>query len=256
MQPQATVDRSQWYNLVTQYTATALTYESDKWLAIAGVARKYTENTGHVLVAGHHWDQIMSEIAWISHSPAGKLPNGAPSWSWLSCRAAVTLYSAGEELQLASLLDKPDQEISTCTWHIMQSPSSRRNDCMQPRSYPLNIEGHARPFRYYASEEIFNEAFDDKFDDYTLEAMTKHVWLDSPLEDGTDILGVTHSYILPYDPQFYMLLLVPAESDLSCWQRVGVCKITAYGAGTKWDNPDARDNFLQAFGPEEKMTIV
>ncbi|KAL8675755.1 MAG: hypothetical protein Q9224_007388, partial [Gallowayella concinna] len=172
-----------WQDVISKYTATVLTYESDKWLAISGLARRYMEKTGRRLVAGLHLDFILEELAWWSDRPVGRLSNGAPTWSWLSCKSKVEIFAVKSNEVLATLVALPDEQMVDCTWHTIYSSVSPTGETPQADRYPITISGHVRPFCYVAQEGRSNESFDARYHTYSLEAETKRVWLDIPLKD-------------------------------------------------------------------------
>ena len=244
-----------WSNVISEYTRTELSFETDKWLAISGLARIYVEGTGHRLTAGLRCDQLLEQLAWWSKDTRGRILNGAPTWSWLSCRSWVGIYTAKSEQMLATIVLLPDEQVATQTWHIMYSPIQFGSTTTQAKKYPMTISGHVRPFCYTAQEGRFNESLDASFQKYSIEVQTDRIWMDVPLANNTLIWGVPHSWTLPFDPRFSMMFFVVASHDHGCWQRVGVCSALAHGFG-KWDNPTDREGFLLAFGPEKDMTVI
>ncbi|KAL8891311.1 MAG: hypothetical protein Q9215_001634 [Flavoplaca cf. flavocitrina] len=240
-----------WPELVSEYTDTVLTYDSDKWLAISGLAGRYMRVSDRRIVAGLDEDRLLEELVWWSKSPAGRVMNGAPTWSWLSCRSSIGMYAAKQDEMLATMITLPDKQLAAITWHTVPSSSLST----QPKLYPIRISGHVRPFCYTAQEGPFNESFDAKFQTYSIEAEDKRIWLDVPLEDGTTVWGIPHSWMLAFDPRLTMILIVPSDFDQDFWERVGVCTVLVYNVG-KWDDPRDRESFLLAFGPVKELTII
>jgi hypothetical protein len=243
---------SLWNRVVEQYTSTELTYESDRWLAVSGLATRYMERTGQTFVAGLRWDRLLEDMSWWSHSPAGKLSNGAPSWSWLSCRSGVGTRIVKPDELLATLVALPDKQMSNCTWHVMYEASDLPGQSTKPKCYPLKISGHVRSFRYVSQDGSVDGSFSMRFHTYSMEAAD--LWLDLPLESGMSIWGVAYSFDSPFDPRFEIILLAPASHGYDCWQRVGVCRAIAHGF--RWDNRGDSEKFLQEFGPVKELTIV
>lgn len=252
--PERSAYNKLWQEVVSEYTDTVLTYESDRWLAISGLARRYMEKSGRRLVAGLHWDQLIEELAWWSASPAGRISNGAPTWSWLSCRSRVGMSAVRPNEMLATIVTLPDEQMVTRTWHTIYDSSSPTSSTTQANRFPIRISCHVRPFRYTAQDGRFNESFDADFQIYSMEAETKRIWMDVPLEDDTTVWGVPHSWSLPNDPRLSIILFVPADRDQDCWRRVGVCGALAYGC--RWDSPRDRERFLHAFGPVKEVTVI
>ncbi|KAL8918693.1 MAG: hypothetical protein Q9172_005322 [Xanthocarpia lactea] len=215
-----------WSQLVSEYSNTVLSHETNKWLAISGLARRYMESSGRRLVAGFHYDHLLEELAWWSNTSAGRVPNGAPTWSWLSCKSGVCMFAANRDQMLASMVALPDEHLATRTWHTMYNSLGIATAMIPATSCSIKISGHMRPFCFSAQEGPFHRSFDAEFETYSMEADTERVWMDVPLADGTKVWGVPHSWsFLKFD----MILLVPASHAQDCWQRVGVCSAHAYG---------------------------
>ena len=174
---------SLWSDVVTAYTSTRLTYGSDRWLAVAGLAQRYTERTGQTLVAGLRWDRLLEDLCWWSHSPAGRLSNGAPTWSWLSCTSGVGAAVTKSDQLLVTLVALPDKQMSSCTWHLMYDASDLPGQSSNPNYYPKKISGHLRSFHYVSQDDNVDESFSVDFLTYSIEL--KNLWLDLPLENGT-----------------------------------------------------------------------
>lgn len=82
-----------WGEIVEGYTTHDLTYESDKLIAISGIARTFQRNCGlaeSTYLAGHWRDDLLRSLTWYLKIPE-KRPSIciAPSWSWASVRGAV-----------------------------------------------------------------------------------------------------------------------------------------------------------------------
>ncbi|KAL9627729.1 MAG: hypothetical protein Q9204_006370 [Flavoplaca sp. TL-2023a] len=249
------MDRGQsyrtWPELVSEYTDTVLTYDSDKWLAISGLAARYMQALGRSIVAGLDVDVVLEELGWWSKSPTGRVMNGAPTWSWLSCRSRIGMYAAKQDEMLATMITLPDKRIAPQVWRTLHRSSAST----QLERYPTRISGHARPFRYTAQEGRFKESFDAEFQTYSIKAENKRIKLDVPLEDGTTVWGIPHSWTLPTDLTLTMILIVPSNYDQDFWERVGVCTALVYRV-RKWDDPRDRESFLHAFGPVKELTII
>ncbi|KAF4458667.1 heterokaryon incompatibility [Fusarium albosuccineum] len=90
-----------WGNTVAQYSACALTKESDKLVALCGIAKALSEHFGQEYYAGIWASNLLSGLLWQVH----KFTNGvdmnttryatyiAPSWSWASVKGPVYPFS-------------------------------------------------------------------------------------------------------------------------------------------------------------------
>ncbi|KAL8893654.1 MAG: hypothetical protein Q9192_005054 [Flavoplaca navasiana] len=175
-----------WPELVSEYTDTVLTYDSDKWLAISGLAERYMRVSDRRFVAGLDEDRLLEELGWWSKSLTGRVMNGAPTWSWLCCKSSIGMYAAKQDEMLATMITLPDKQLAALTWHTVHSSSTST----PPKRYPIRISGHVRPFCYTAQEGRWNEPFNAKFQTYSIKADNERTWMDLPLEDGTTIWGV------------------------------------------------------------------
>ncbi|KAL8687816.1 MAG: hypothetical protein Q9218_006118 [Villophora microphyllina] len=245
---------SLWNKVVEEYTNTNLTYESDKWLAISGLAERYMERTGRTLYAGLHQDQLLRDMGWWSHSPAGRLSNGAPTWSWLSCRSGVNLTNAPAMKLFATLVCMPNERIRDCTWHVVYNKETHQPAApvAKPQRYPLTLSGHVRTFRYTSHDGKSDmSSFSTIFDTYHIGI--EHLWLDLPLANDTKLWGVAYSTSYPFGSGLRVMLLAPATHDDKFWQSVGFCLTILF---EPWDNRGEREKFLNAFGPVEEFMIV
>jgi hypothetical protein len=85
-----------WYRLVTQYTKRALTKQSDRLPAIAGVASLLGAATGYSYLAGI-WKEDMQGLLWFTVSKNQRSHAYlAPSWSWASTTDRVSFRFESE----------------------------------------------------------------------------------------------------------------------------------------------------------------
>jgi Heterokaryon incompatibility protein (HET) len=87
-----------WVEIVERYTRLQLTYESDRLLAVSGLARRLSEisvlNSADYL-AGLWRQQLPAQLLWFRlawRDPVRRSPEVAPSWSWASVNAPVSFY--------------------------------------------------------------------------------------------------------------------------------------------------------------------
>ncbi|KAI0144619.1 heterokaryon incompatibility protein-domain-containing protein [Xylariaceae sp. FL1272] len=81
-----------WWKIISTYTNCNLTFDSDRWPAIMGLATAVEHQSGHRLINGLWESNLASELTWRASSPskAKRLSDGFPSWSWLSLTAPVS----------------------------------------------------------------------------------------------------------------------------------------------------------------------
>ncbi len=85
-----------WPSLVTKYTTGKLTRDSDKLVAISGLAQKAQQETGDDYVWGLWRRDLEAQLCWTlkdksKGSYAGPLQSRAPSWSWASVNGPINL---------------------------------------------------------------------------------------------------------------------------------------------------------------------
>lgn len=85
--------REAWYRIVKAYSAAKLTKDSDKLIAIAGVAEAMQERLGDRYVAGLWEGSLLTELLWGAREADRPRPNPciAPTWSWLSTNSTVDI---------------------------------------------------------------------------------------------------------------------------------------------------------------------
>ncbi|KAG9218511.1 hypothetical protein CCMSSC00406_0008864 [Pleurotus cornucopiae] len=85
---------SQWGSVVGIYTSCALTKESDRLIAMAGIAKTFREINGDTYLAGLWKRMIYTDLAWISNTGDGAQvrysESYAPTWSWASVAGGNT----------------------------------------------------------------------------------------------------------------------------------------------------------------------
>ncbi|KAK2033595.1 HET-domain-containing protein [Colletotrichum zoysiae] len=81
-----------WDKIVMYYSGTILTNPSDRLPALAGVARRQHQATGHHYLAGIWREDLVYQITWMVVGKRRKRPVWrAPSWSWIAVDGRVEL---------------------------------------------------------------------------------------------------------------------------------------------------------------------
>jgi hypothetical protein len=89
---------SDWFEIVTGYSAGKLTYPKDKLVAISGAARLFAQRFGSTYLAGLWSQDLLRQLTWCtdpnSQGAEGGMPFNfrAPSWSWASIDKHVFLH--------------------------------------------------------------------------------------------------------------------------------------------------------------------
>ncbi|KAK7413623.1 hypothetical protein QQX98_007486 [Neonectria punicea] len=88
---------AQWGSVVSIYTNCALTKESDRLIAMAGIAKTFREVNGDIYLAGLWKRMIYTDLAWIANASDGaqvrRSESYAPTWSWASVAGGHTTLS-------------------------------------------------------------------------------------------------------------------------------------------------------------------
>jgi len=84
-------DNEDWHAVIRDYSARALTQNTDKLPALSGLAALYHKNTGHTYLAGLWKETIVANLNWKQNFLFGRASPPprpalyrAPSWSWAS----------------------------------------------------------------------------------------------------------------------------------------------------------------------------
>lgn len=98
-----------WYRLLHDYTGCELTKESDRLVAIAGVARKLRPIVSDQYVTGLWANSLPWALSWKAYSRQKRQPAAAyhsPSFSWAACPGQVVMFRdstpAGEWIPLSA----------------------------------------------------------------------------------------------------------------------------------------------------------
>jgi hypothetical protein len=68
-----------------QYSRCALTHDTDKLVALQGIANRVSQATGDEFVAGLWRSRIIGELGWMKYTPTARAAKWrAPTWSWSS----------------------------------------------------------------------------------------------------------------------------------------------------------------------------
>ena len=82
-----------WYDLIKQYSTLELTYETDVFPALSGIAGFVQNATGDGYVAGLWRNDLQRGLLWSVVEPEESLEVWrAPSWSWASVKAGVMFH--------------------------------------------------------------------------------------------------------------------------------------------------------------------
>lgn len=204
------MDRSNWDDLVSQYSGARLTQSSDRLIAIEGLARSIQATTNDEYVAGMWKEWIERQLAWSPSEEFRPIPNtSCPSWSWASGIGAVSLplvWFSGNTNSPAyiTLHDLQVQYFSTNTFRDVKSAVIRLR-CSYFLRAVLEPVGNS-PDVYYKAK--FG---DERFEDVYLK-------IDNP--DMAKKAQAISTYVLVIDEKSG-ILLEPTAQATGQYRRIG-----------------------------------
>lgn len=95
-----------WEQFIIYYSNCSFTEDSDRLIALSGVARIFEERTKDVYLAGLWESTLPQSLTWHHESPAAEKPSKytAPSWSWASTNSPVSYGVNVGNLSLVKIL--------------------------------------------------------------------------------------------------------------------------------------------------------
>jgi hypothetical protein len=222
--------RDFWHTVVTQYASMALTRESDRAYAIAGVALKIQEATKDKYLAGLWLQDLPLGLAWGNYpflkdyKNATRLGGGIPSWSWMSLQRGGSYLSAVYGLFESFETDPRVGIIEEGTWC--------RTDGHQfgsVRSGQIELEAASVTVTVSTTDEStmgfsFSIPGDEDEDDED-----NHQFLaDCPcdptesLKDGDSVLLLLLGKATLMEPLSICLAVKPVENIQGAYRRVGI----------------------------------
>lgn len=116
-----------WSYIVTEYTARKITYDNDRLIAIASVARALSPAIQSGYIAGQ-WTCSTLSLLWYPDDSTQchrtKVPNGqVPSWSWASIEGSSIFTETTSAMDLACRVSFGPKGKRACAWSpIMGEP--------------------------------------------------------------------------------------------------------------------------------------
>nr|RBQ98295.1 hypothetical protein FVER53263_11872 [Fusarium verticillioides] len=209
-----------WYRMVTNYSSRDLTYQSDKWNAIAGLTDMFIKLTGYTYLAGLWKEDLANGLVWEAKMRGvTREPGSIPSWSWMSVKGGIKGYvHTTPTVSMIELLQSDLQwkgtplasplKVARLTikGKILQATLGTRSVTQDSRHHILAASG---------SDEIFGEAF-----------------LDSKIPDGAKIPTVSCLFVMEVaQKEYFTLLLKPASDGEKGDQEKGMTRL---GIGVFW----------------------
>ena len=230
-----------WRSVITAYSATNLSQESDKWLAISGLASEIGKHVDTSIIAGLWSEDLLEHLRWCSVFTGARINNAAPSWSWLSVTSRVNWPSIKDSGEIAlELVSLPEDCRSDLAFNEISS--SLANDL--PR-YPLIVRGHLHPFQtsYGVPRSSYKLA-------------SSHFYWDVPFVKDRDLYGLLHSHTFPLN-DIIVLIIEPIDDSEYLWRRVGI--LYAEVAGMNIFDQLSRHSsgrMLADFGPIKQIALI
>lgn len=232
-----------WRTIVTTYSSCNLTKESDRLIAISGVAKKFREVIGGRYLAGLWERGLHTDLMWRSNASQGAAARPseffAPSWSWASiCGGSITVditiprpYSHGEPSSLIELIDariKPKSHNGDPMGLLASAELDI--DC---RPYYFKKVGKLRTFEMYADQAL-SERVPQRVGLDSLYLDTEELVREYKQDVDIDVVCVPVYSEYVSDGRFSVkcLLLRPDPKSTSSYRRVGV--LIWYGIGGIW----------------------
>ena len=79
-----------WHKIVTEYSGTELTVQSDRLPALSGIARRFGETSGLTYLAGLWKERFVADLMWVCNRAQQRpASSGLPSWSWASVEGSI-----------------------------------------------------------------------------------------------------------------------------------------------------------------------
>jgi hypothetical protein len=242
-----------WYNIVNNYTRKNLTYETDRLLAIASVAKLLVKPIGSGYVAGL-WTYSALGLLWYPndssecHRPKQNSSQNVPSWSWASVEGSPISFHDDKGMDLACTV------FSAHLRDTIWSPAS--GDKIKLRAAMATEVTLRVDTEYFLVRNGVNVEF------------TPDV---SPLR-GQDALdsGATLFVVLVsinHENSLIGLVLKPSEAEPKLYRRVGCLECDACqvdGSDNVEDGealldywfPEVKDMTLLETGPKQNFTLV
>jgi Heterokaryon incompatibility protein (HET) len=156
-----------WYRKIYDYAARQITFKTDRFPAIAGLAKEVAARTGYQYKAGLWLEDIHNGLLWQAPR-VGVCGGHAPTWSWAVVdRQHHTLrQSVGDELENRSgLIDGGWVREDRYRAHIMQvQVKNVGNDSFgQVESARITIEGRWRSAHWDGKPTAKFDSWDNRF---------------------------------------------------------------------------------------------
>lgn len=231
-----------WSNTVAAYTRCQLTYQTDKLIAISGLAKDMARLVNDEYLAGLWRRHLPYHLLWflekpssISKSSKGSQSYIAPSWSWASTIGQVKDHPIskikGEEI-LINILEARTETVT----------SDKTGQCTDGF---LKIRGMLKEahWAWWDDGEMYTLMFEGVRADFTIALPD---CLDFVTEDVVYCMPVHRFELDPDEPRLYGLVLGKIEGKGNIFKRLGHFKVDF----------DVCDAFESESLPVQEFTII
>ncbi|KZL74995.1 heterokaryon incompatibility protein [Colletotrichum tofieldiae] len=158
---------SAWRDLVKQYSRCALTKNTDKLPAFAGLAKLFQDITGDAYYAGLWKYSLLDQLDWQVYNPAKRVPSEyrAPSWSWASVDGAIRPFSLAPDCSLLPELDDVHVSVTglDCFGRISKA-SLNLQGYLVPATVLSSVEGQKASILVGGTRKVFAQFLPDTLD--------------------------------------------------------------------------------------------
>ncbi|MCJ1286006.1 hypothetical protein MMC26_005348 [Xylographa opegraphella] len=225
-----------WWKMVKEYTASKLTFDSDKWTAFSGLAIAIEQHTQTRLYHGLWESNVFDELLWKVLKPGRRLDFDAPSWSWLSVDAGVheQRYNYNSDFRQAATVSIPPSDNSQ-----RSNKLSVRGRLLRFTSRVIHTGSGKREYKF----KLQNGR-------PTPERSTDGRWHPDITPDEKWELSILQFVTTAYK-ESYGLVVRPLDASKTSWQRVGYY-------GMCWAHEDHGTQMAppRYFGEIETVTLV
>lgn len=225
--------RKAWCSIVEAYSTAELTKDSDKLIAIAGVAEAMQERLRDRYVAGLWEGNLLTELLWSASQAHKPRPNPciAPTWSWLSTNSTVrvTTQNRLENVwkQLATVVSTGVDLVdpSYATGNIHPGAIIQLRGRLKPAEWYMLTEYRANDFRRY---QVTCDGYDKSLQSLNPTAELRAIWTEVDASPGLDLTFLNIS-LLPiaviagkdgHPDHVTGLVLTPKDASAGIYERV------------------------------------
>lgn len=247
-----------WTELVKNFTSRALTFESDKLPAFAGIARRFEALLGPTYFAGL-WQSpkfFATQLGWYVASPSGGEHDEtylAPSWSWASAHSAV-IYGA---FPSPAFRQDEKHEVIMVATHLLEAQIdlATRDPFGSVKGGFLKVQGPLNRFFNIekGSQDNFDVFFDHKEEDrqnlYLLSLYICQWW------------DYTKDWDVGDDVRYWSyLVLKPIEGQPGAYRRCGRACVGGFQLASTvdppWQTVSGHDAPCESFESEERGHVI